>query len=168
MSKTERTKMSNYFPAHADLVEHYVMNGCGAHALVFTKEWMDAHLPKQRSHGGLDVTLLDQNDGKTYKTKIYAAYEDKPTTAYNDTYDREFEVYQLMGYFYGMHHCPCHRKQDAAAAGAVTDTECEGRRFDILKITPPDSDLILYSETMRAEELEDLLKVNGPNAFAAV
>ena len=88
---------------------------------------------------------------------IYCAFEKSPSTTLNKEYNL-VEVWTLLAYFYGSHHCPCHRKADAKLAGAIVDDdECEGNRFLIERITPLNSNLILVSEVYSLEELEEML-----------
>lgn len=160
-------------PAHAAWREHYFQGNYSSWHLAIDPAWWQAHMPKgfksldpaDRDHSyAFQVEYLDRTDGKKYETKMYVAWDD-----YDEVYFPGFDenwnhlnalgVKALMGYFYNEHTCPCHRKQDAASAGAVTDDECEGDRFQIARIWDPNHPgLILYSETMTSEELEAALQ----------
>lgn len=145
---------------HRRFIENYSENCWGGFCLGFTKEWMDANLPAKGTDGGLEIELFDQKDGKLYRSTIYAAYAEDAQLQDSDTYETH-DMWSLMAYFYGSHHCACNRKQDAHDAGASVDPEleCEGDRFLIRKIVCPKfPDLILYSETMGVEELQALLE----------
>jgi hypothetical protein len=156
----------------AEWQKHYFHDSRGF-LLSFTREWKKANLPigigdvagYDYDSKALKVDLLDTDDptGKVYTTYMPAAYGD-PTAAW--ALDENWQcvdserITSLQDYFYSQHHCPCHRKSDAKAAGAVVpDSECEGSRFKIKSITCRDMpDVILYSETMTEEELENLLQ----------
>lgn len=89
---------------------------------------------------------------------MYVAYERNKESILNEDYD-SIEVESLNGYFYGSHHCPCHRKSDARKAGAIIENdECEGNRFLIHSITCDKAPgLNLYSEVFTEEQLEKML-----------
>ncbi len=133
--------------------------------LGFTPEWREKYLPKDGSKQSLTTlrcVLKDETDGKLYTGGIWAAYQKPDDGSCLELLNEAFEPVRLdslQGYFYEEHHCPCHRKQDAAAWGAVVENdECEGKRFSIHEITTHDMpSLILMSETRTAEELEEIL-----------
>jgi hypothetical protein len=156
-------------PVHAAWQAHYFEGQYGAWHLAVNPAWGLANLHVESKRGSDDyyrlrVEYRDATDGALYERHIYTAWEDV-----NDVWFPGFDedwnplnagrvVRALMAYWYGQHHCPCHRKQDAREAGAVTDDECEGDRFQIRRIwDPAHPNLILYSETMDAAELEQLL-----------
>ncbi len=146
---------------HGELIENYDENNYGAMCLGFTKEWMDANLPAGNAYGvrPLNIFLRDRTDGKIYQSKIYAAYAEDAHLM-DKGYTKHHDMWALMSYFYGSHHCPCHRKHDARAEGAVVeeDLECEGDRFQIHKITCDKyPNLVLLSETMTFDELQNAL-----------
>ncbi len=150
-------------PVHRTLRTPYTEASYGGFLLVYTPEWCRANLPQQ-VHGSqpqttLQCTLLDTTDGKEYVMPLYLAYEHGGAQSF---YAQGFDWNEvvgltgLMSYWYGSHHCPCHRKHEAQRAGAVVeDSECEGKRFLIKQLVcewwP---ELILYSETLGEEELE--------------
>jgi hypothetical protein len=150
--------ITEYLKRH-ELNEHYTEGDYGGLYLGFTDEFKDIFLPKGSTKNGFKINLLDQTDGKIYESKIYVAYE-KNLCIFIDKKYGDIELNILMPYFYGSHHCPCHRKQDAQWAGASVDEdlECEGSRFLIESITPLNSDLILASETKSVDELESILR----------
>lgn len=127
-------------------------------ALMFPKEWIGTKLPApwrhpMRAPGSdqarhFEIELLDTQDGKVYKTKSWAFYQEEFPG------DTETSVHIYM---FRDHYCPCHRKIDALAAGADTDEECEGERFVVQSITAPAHmpGLILYSETEDAKTLTE-------------
>lgn len=145
-----------YFEKHSHLNEHYVEGSFGGLYLGFLKEWRE-NLPADGVQDNFRIVLKDNQDGKLYESKIYSAFETHPSHVLDDDYN-EVEVWTLMHYFYGSHHCECHRKADAKRAGADTDDKCEGNRFLIERITPLDSDLILVSEVYSPDELEEMLE----------
>lgn len=149
-------------PQHAAWREHYFADAHGSWHLAIDPAWWAAHMPKSGSNL-LRVEYLDRTDNKRYEAAMYAAWDD-----FNEVWFPGFDedwnhlnatgVKALKEYFYNDHHCPCHRKQDARAAGADTDEECEGDRFPILRIWWPGlPNLILYSEVLTSEELEQHL-----------
>jgi hypothetical protein len=148
---------------HRKWLSHYVRKAFGGYSLVFTTAWKEEFLPGNGTHStdndSFNVNLLDTHDGKIYKTKLYVAYEHEKESILNEEYD-PVEAESLMGYFYGSHHCPCHRKADAKRAGAIVeDNECEGNRFLIHSITHDKvPDVILYSEVFDEDGLEEMLK----------
>lgn len=145
-------------PVHAKLRAHYSEGPYYARHLGFTREWAEANLPKSGTSNGFEIYLLDTKDGnKEYKTPGYVAWDCHSDMGFMSEDWDYIELISLQAYFYGAHHCACHRKQDAATAGATTDDKCEGRRFLISRICVPGEDLILYSETMDDEELERTL-----------
>ncbi len=151
-------------PAHAAWRWRYYETRTGSFHLAVDPAWWEANLKAESPHGRLRVEYRDSQDGKLYEASIYAAWDDV-SDCWFGAFDKDWnhlsldqKVKGLQAYFYNDHHCPCHRKQDAAAAGAVTDDECEGTRFLINRIWAPEfPDLILYSETMTDEELESKL-----------
>ena len=158
-------------PVHARTAEHYFDGDYGGRHLILDPEWWAAEMPpgvsgpKDEVHDpyALQVVYLDRQDGKTYETKIYVAWDSR-IEVYFAPRDPAGVWEPLSGkllqeYFYGQHHCPCHRKQDVSELGADTDDECEGDRFPIVKIfAPAHPELILYSETMEREELDALVE----------
>lgn len=161
------------FPGH-DLFQHYTALDYGGLGLIFLPAFRDAHLPKGGTSDFL-VDLLDTSDGKVYRHPLYVAYEhDAKAGALDTDFSWREWFTTLQGYFYGSHHCPCHRKDYAREAGAVveyTEAEkwadenggrdggyCSGDRFQIKSITCDGlPGLVLYSETMTEEELETIL-----------
>ena len=158
--------MNSYWSdeTHGKWETHYVegrfrnQNGLYSQFLAFTSEWA-----KNLPAGGyglnpLECTLLDTQSGLTYTTPMYAAYEDNYILNENL---HSVKCMTLMSYFYEEHHCSCHRHADAVTGGLnenMDNFECEGYRFLIQSIKVPASDLILMSETIMVEELENLLK----------
>jgi hypothetical protein len=150
---------------HDKLLEHYAVVAYNGVALMFEKRWAKDKLPVgigdvDYRRDALRVVLLDTEDNKEYITAMSASWQ------HDDQYlmDRDYnelpiESTHLQAYFYGSHHCPCHRKDDARRAGAaVKDDECEGNRFRIKEITCAElPGLILYSETIPVHELEESL-----------
>lgn len=149
----------NYFdyPEHLSWQSHYCDHG-NCRMLCYAKGFKDNSLPKQGSYD-FSVTLLDTDTGNRHSIEIYAAYGDLGESwVYGEDFNT-VDTYSLQLYFYDSHYCPCHRKNDAKRCGANTDEECEGNRFLIEKIGPKDqSNLILYSEIMTLEELEENLE----------
>lgn len=153
-------------PGHAGWRSHYSAGHNGPGLLLgFTQEWRDEFLPRGVGSGpGYDnkallVKLLDTQDGKVYDTWLPAAYNDAAEIMMLDADWNPVPAWTLLSYFYFHHHCPCHRKCDAKDLGADTDEECEGDRFLIQSITCENfPKLVLYSETIGEEELEELLK----------
>lgn len=147
---------------HKTWQDHYIPSSWGGFALAFTKEWKEQYLPKNSTSDGFDIIQLDQQDGKHYKSKIYVAYDQIEDIILDEDYNViKDEIYCLMNYFYGCHHCPCHRKTFAKLAGAIIDEdcECEGDRFLIYSITSIDNpELNLYSEVLTEFELEESLE----------
>jgi hypothetical protein len=150
-------------PEHEKWRGHYLYGARGL-SLAFTKEWAARSLPPDMSginhdRRAVKVDLLDTSDGKVYETWMPMALELKDfRRCVMDRDWNEVVVESMHDYFYGQHHCPCHRKCDAKAAGADTDGECEGSRFKIQSITAPGCPhVILYSETMTEHELEEAL-----------
>lgn len=155
-------------PTQLAWFNHYGSN-YDAQILGFTEFFKQAFLPPGIGEPGyeygakmLTCTLLDTRDGKLYDTQITPSYNHQPNHdlfIQDAQFDEVKDVRSLQAYFYGSHHCPCHRKQDAQEAGAVVeDEECEGKRFLIDKIWyPPLGELILWSETRTEEELEERL-----------
>lgn len=159
---------AKYFddPDHQTWQFHYYSGCYGGQILAFTKAWADKHLPPTSTSNGLKAELLDTTDGKIYTMPIYTAFENKDMRRHVMDDDwKDVVAESLQDYFYGQHHCPCHRKQDAAKAGAVVELDpkdglypCEGRRFVIKSITAPGvPHVILYSETMDEDALEEAL-----------
>lgn len=153
--------MRQYFSDinHRSWLNHYVAADYGGISLAFTKQWRNRWLVADSTSNGLNVFLYDRTDGKVYKTKLYASYEkDEQPIVMTRNYEAAAAI-TLMGYFYGSHHCPCHRKADAKTAGAVVeDDECEGDRFTIYAITCDTiPDLILHSEILTEDLLEERL-----------
>lgn len=148
--------------------------------LVFPREWLGTTLPNpwkhpvfednaedQRTHFAIE--LLDTQDGTVYGARAWPHYEDP--MSFDDESEATVHIHMFLE-----HYCACHRKIDAAAAGADTDEECEGERFVVKSITAPEwmPGLVLYSETMTAEELEATLPAVlsgtpcGPQAGSAI
>jgi hypothetical protein len=148
---------------HSKFLKHYEKGNC-ANLLIFTEDWMEQNLSLPEPYDSLNCELLDTQTNITYNTLIYCACEKHDYTVYDDEYnDIAGSFYTLMNYFYCEHHCPCHRHQDAVRAGLKEnweEFECNGNRFQIVSIKPKNSDVILYSETYRLEELEEKLKGN--------
>lgn len=150
---------------HDKLLEHYIVVGYDGVALLFEKRWSKDKLPVGIGDGdyrrnALRVVLLDTEDNKEYVTVMPASWQDYVCDLMDKDYNSlTVEGTHLQAYFYGSHHCPCHRKQDAEKAGAhINDDRCEGRRFLIKEITCKElPGLILYSETFKTHELEELL-----------
>lgn len=151
---------------HKNWLSHYTEGrfnhaGKSSQFLVFTKEFRDKLLPPGVSqHNHLICNLLDTDSGIVYTMPMYAAFEENGYIL--DSEYQSVDGFSLMSYFYEEHHCPCHRHTDAVSSGlrendGTDDFECEGQRFLIQSITPKDSKLILYSETMSEEELEEIL-----------
>ena len=128
--------------------------------LVFPKEWVGTKLPANwhPDRGSQDqlfeITLADVEDGgKEYKATAWPSYYA------NGPCHEDWVGYPGMGtvsvYSYLQHYCACHRKTDAAEAGADTDDECEGDRFKVKSITAPAHlpGVVLYSETLKAADL---------------
>lgn len=145
-----------YFDKHSQLLEHYVEGSFGGLYLGFFKDWRD-NLPPDSVSSCLKMVLKDTTDGKLYEHLMCSVFDKYPSHVLDNDYNST-EVWTLMFYFYGSHHCPCHRKTDARLAGAITDEECEGNRFLIERVTPLDSNLILISEVYSLEELEEMIK----------
>lgn len=153
-------------PAHANWQCHYVHGAYGGQILCFTTGWKNKNLPKNETYSdspeAFRVVLRDATDGKLYETRLFVSYEHADTRQHYQVVDTDWNpvaIELLQAYFYGSHHCPCHRKADADRAGAVTDDACEGNRFQIERITAVDMpELILYSETWSAEDLEEKLQ----------
>jgi hypothetical protein len=150
------TSVEAYFsdPKHREWDWHFDDHSDnGAAYLLASQEWAEKWLPRGWEHGDesthgdtLRVVLLDTADGRRYETMMPAFYE----PAFMVDGARHLQLYM-----YAHHHCPCHRKSAAAARGADTDEECEGSRFLIERIeTLTLPGLVLYSETMNADELE--------------
>jgi hypothetical protein len=169
----------NYFsePWHGTWQTHYFHGRNGGVLLAFSRVWKDANLPKGIGEKGfvhgtdqLLVVLRDnEQGGKLLDTKMSIAYDNGGAVQHLESWmsvlDEDWNpiaegILSLQSYFYACHHCPCHRKQDAREqCGVETDDVCEGNRFAIERIAPLDQrDLILYSETVTVEELEELLK----------
>jgi hypothetical protein len=152
-------------PVHAGWRFHYTAFSYSPAVLVFTSAWADQWLPSSLYNPkALKLVLKDTLDGRLYDTWISCAYQHRELNNLPGVLDTNWDVVEgmcLMPYFYSCHHCPCHRKQDAKAAGAdVPDDECEGTRFLIHEIVAPALPrLVLYSETRTPEELEELLNV---------
>lgn len=160
-------------PAHREFGFFYEEGREGGLYLAFTVPWRKLHLPlsvvfdhfpgdakapKGRSYpelcNALLVYLRDTEDGKVYKTYMMPSWEDGDDAGWDEWQNHT----SLNQYFYGSHHCQCHRKCDAKAAGAVTDEECEGERFMIERIVYKGlPDLILASETLDLVTLEEIL-----------
>jgi hypothetical protein len=124
-----------------------------SHFLAFTQEWKEEYLPNKDEK--LECSLLDTSNKVIYKFPIYAAYEENSILDKN--YQEIEDCWTLNSYFYEEHYCQCHRHTDAVEHGLNEECEgfeCKGSRFLVQSITPPGSDLILYSETIREEELE--------------
>lgn len=160
-------KAVNYFDdqLHSKIREHYVEGTFrGTYCLAFSKEWKEKNLPPDSTMDGLVCELLDSQTNIVYTMPIYVAYEEVHYDLYDDEYQPlKDSFYSLMLYWYREHHCPCHRHSDAVVAGLNESTdnfECEGNRFKIVSIKPKDSDIILYSETLDLNELEERLKRN--------
>lgn len=169
----------NYFddPQHARLRQHYVEGREGGVLLAFTEAWMTSHLPQDKPGKDapqLDVWLIDREDNdKPYLTNMWAAYDLASSGDGPQVMDVDWQtitVCTLSDYLYATHHCPCHRKDDAARAGASVpedddETYCSGDRFWIDRIVWRDMpDLILYSESRTVEELEEELNATLPPA----
>jgi hypothetical protein len=153
----------NYFddPAHATWRYRY-LNGeyHNAKRLGFTEAWRNANLPPSGTHDGLRYTLFDAERNIVLpEMKIYTAFEHHPVSwGVMDQDWNTVDCHALQGYFYGAHHCPCHRKTDAKRFIPDLDEECEGFRFRIQSIyVPGHPELVLYSETIPEEELEAAL-----------
>jgi hypothetical protein len=158
MDKTDR---ETYFsePQHRRWRYHHVDGGgkdCPAALLAFTAAWREKHLPPQ-SNAGLRVTYLDrEGGGRRYQTAIHVFYED--TFEVMDEDWNHVEVDTLHCYMYRDHHCDCHRRADLEGQVATTGECAERHRFVIERVTAPGlPGLVLYSETMSADELERLL-----------
>lgn len=134
-----KTSLDTYAHSHRHLPAHYAEgNYRNFYFLLFTREWMVEHLPKDMTQDALDVLLLDDSDGKVYRAKHFAAL--------SETYD-EHGTWSLNRYVYEDHYCACHRKTDARRAGADTDDECDGFRFQVLSVESPNlPGLTLYTE----------------------
>jgi hypothetical protein len=143
-------------PLHGSLRNHYTGGGYSAMHLGFTRQWAEANLPKNGEMNGFEIYLVDTEDGnKEYKTPGYVAWQgNSDLMGFMDQDWNHHELIGLQSYFYGAHHCPCHRKCDMKAYLPDLDEECEGKRFLISRICVPGEDLILYSETMSDDELE--------------
>lgn len=121
------------------------------YVLCFPKSWIGTELPpspKSRedyddrdkfSPHAFEIELLDTLDGKIYKTTMGAHYE-----------ECEGGFYTVHEYMLADHYCSCNRKADAGRGGAITDDECDGRRFLVKSVKTPDwpNKLILYTETL--------------------
>lgn len=162
----------NYFsyPKHKEWQNHYIEgrfrndNGQYSSFLAFSKEWMEENLPKNTYGNNFVCNLLDTETGITYKTEIHCAYGEDEGTVFDKDYNT-VNHWSLMSYVYEEHHCACHRHTDAVISGlneSDEDFECEGDRFLIQSIMLKDSDLILFSETITVENLEEkLTKICG-------
>jgi hypothetical protein len=164
----------NYFSdeRHASWRLHYTRGNNGGVLLSFTHEWRAANLPlgigeKGYEHGKHQflVVLKDNQTGLLHDTRMSVAYNEAGSHepwAMDADWNSVDGLSSLQSYFYGMHHCPCHRKQDARdQCGVDVDDACEGNRFVIERITPLDRrDLILYSETATEDELEQALELH--------
>jgi hypothetical protein len=131
--------------------------------LVFPKSWIGTRLPAQWQHP-VDhpdadqrhhflIELEDTEDGgKIYTARSWPSYHGDDSAGWGPDDPR---MTHLHIYTYQEHYCACHRKSDAEAAGAGTDDECEGERFAVRSITAPEHlpGVVLYSETLTAEEL---------------
>lgn len=150
------------YPEHKEFRYHYFQGQFGGFLLAFTKEWQDKYLPADSRHKERPFLLVlkDMEDNKLYDTWMSVAYEPRNIeTVQKEDYSFA-SCRSILSYFYGSHHCPCHRKQDAKNAGAIVlDEECEGNRFLIDKIEC--ENLILFSETRTQEELEKELGFNN-------
>jgi len=134
-----KTSLDTYLAAHGHLPSHYAEGNYRTfYFLLFTREWMEGHLPPDMASDALDVLLLDDSDGKTYHARHFAAYSET---------DGEDGTWSLTPYAYEDHYCSCHRKADARKAGADTDDECDGYRFRVLSVESPSlPGLTLYTE----------------------
>ncbi len=153
-----KTSLDTYLsdPRHRRWAERYTQH-TDSNILHFTEEWASVHMPPHSfSTEPLRVMLLDQQGGKLYETWMNCSF-DRTERSLPPDWDSE-RLVMLKHYRYRLHHCTCHRKHDARKAGADTDRVCEGYRFAIERIEFPElSGLILYSETIPAEELEAMI-----------
>ena len=158
----------SYFsdPAHATWQRHYLDGSFGGRLLAFTEAWKLANLPPQGEHNGLRYRLFDvERNWLLPELSIYTALEHEDRLERCQIQDENWDcvtVHTLMSYWYGCHHCPCHRKQDAERFVDDILPDCEGDRFQIHSIYPPGRpQLVLYSETLPEEELERILLAHG-------
>jgi hypothetical protein len=158
------TLRQKYLEAHKDkLQDHYQENSWGGIVLGMLPEWKEGNMPGDMSASkhskDFECWLLDQHTSLVHKTLMVVAYEHAfPFLYFMDDDWNQLHLPTVQGYFYGSHHCPCHRKNDAIhQVGIDTDEECEGDRFLIDRLVVVDTDLILLSETRTVEQLEETL-----------
>lgn len=170
------------FSDHTQWKNHYTESCYGGYLLVFSENFMNEVLPKKTGFGidEVIVELIDsERNNEVYLIGWWLNYEQFPkqihkwilTSNFDDSnYEDEIEYFTLMEYIYGSKLCPCNIKSSAYRAGAPIipdsiDSEgnvefsCEGDRFKIRSITlPAMPELILYSETLSQDELENILQ----------
>lgn len=110
---------------HCKWKGHYAGGRNGGFLLGFTRAFREKHLPKDgltsKDLHALSCVLFDRETNKEVPTKMYVAYEhDGHRDSVNGEDWNWIEVDTLMSYFYGCHHCPCHRKNDAHHQGGFS------------------------------------------------
>jgi hypothetical protein len=149
------------FSLHDQWKTHYTEGNYRNWFLGFSKDFMNGFLPSWLPGDTFDVELVDTEDNnKIYLVAWSGGYEEYPEqgTILDKSGNRP-EIYTIFRYSYEEKFCACNRKAEAARAGAILDNdECEGNRFQIRSVTCKEfPDLILYSETLDWEKLEELL-----------
>lgn len=151
----------NYFDylEHSKWQRHYFGSQYRGYFLALSPKFIN-DIPTKR----LCVDLSLKRNGVIYTDEMDAVYENIQMLNVG-----ELEPCVCLGnYYYGSHYCPCHRVSAAKDAGYIPVAEdyetgierdlCGSIQFEIRKIyfanTP---ELILYSETMTFEELENRL-----------
>ncbi|RTK93413.1 MAG: hypothetical protein EKK64_10245 [Neisseriaceae bacterium] len=146
-------------------IDHYLeINFKNNHYLTFTKDFMDKNLPKEWEYKGTDneelqvELVLRKNPSVVFLDTMHVFYEDRG-------YQLK-DSYILKPYMYSEHYCSCNRLLGAERGGYIAKEEhyeeergyCGEIIFDIKKIYCKNiPNLILYSETMSLDELENSL-----------
>jgi len=158
------------YPDQADWLNHYVDGTFGCQYLVFTKQFLDENLPPHStSTNSLQIELVLRRDHSVvYLDDICSVYELQKAVVCDGDYNY-LDAWTLQNYFYSEHYCPCHRVSGAKRYGYVPQEQdyvpncpkklCGEIQFDVKKIYYKQRpEIILYSETLGFEELENLLE----------
>lgn len=124
--------------------------------LGFDLEWWEKTLSNMDY---LNIELIDIRSKHTYNIKYtWIHIDDNLDNLFLDYEYNEHWLATLNQYVYEDHFCDCHRKTEISDIDSSFNDDACDNDIDIIKITPSDSELILYSETINEDELNNLLK----------
>lgn len=124
--------------------------------LGFDLEWYQSTLSDMDY---LQIELLDKRNQKTFHIKYtHICIDDNLDYLFLDYNYNERWLAILNRYVYEDHFCDCHRKSAIHDIDpSFNDDTCEND-ISIIKITPSNSELILYSEIINENKLNNILE----------